>query len=173
MCRLLKYKYILPGILISFLVYYLFPEKKIDNSKPINKILVFKSKRKLMVLNNNKVIKEYTISLGRKPIGAKHFEGDDKTPEGLYYIESKNPHSGYYLNLGISYPSEKDKLFAEKSGKSPGGLIKIHGLKNGMAFIGKFHRWVDWTHGCIALTNNEVEELYNNVKLKTPIEIRP
>ena len=152
--------------------YYFCPAQKLDTSKPIDKIVVLKSKRILQVYSNNELLKEYKISLGRKPIGAKHFEGDDKTPEGKYIINDKNPHSGYHLNLGISYPAKADILFAKSKGKQPGGLIKIHGLKNGLGFIGKFHRGFDWTHGCIALTNKEIEELYQNVKIGTVIELR-
>lgn len=160
-------------LLISITVYYFFPEKKLDTSKSIDKIIVLKSKRKLLVLNGNQILKEYKISIGKIPVGAKHFEGDYKTPEGIYTIESKNPQSGYFKNLGISYPAEKDIKYAKENGKKAGGLIKIHGLKNGKGFIGKFHRWTDWTNGCIALTNQEMEELYTNVKVGTVIEIKP
>jgi murein L,D-transpeptidase YafK len=159
-------------IISTLIVYYFFPEKKLDTNKTIDKIVVLKSKRILQVYSNNELLKEYKISLGRKPIGAKHFEADDKTPEGKYIINNKNPNSGYHLNLGISYPAKADILFAQSKGKHPGGLIKIHGLKNDLGFIGKFHRWFDWTHGCIALTNKEIEELYRNVKIGTAIELR-
>ncbi len=160
-------------IIISGLgIYYFFPEKKLDTSKNIDKILVLKSERQLQVFSKGKLIKTYKISLGREPKGAKQFEGDDKTPEGKYMINDKNPNSGYHLNLGISYPSAANTRFAREKEKSPGVLIKIHGLKNGLAYIGKFHRFVDWTHGCIAVTNKEIEELYHNIKIGTPIEIR-
>ncbi len=153
-------------------IFYFFPEKELDTNKKIDKILVLKSQRRLQVFSKGKLIKSYKISLGRVPVGAKHFEGDDKTPEGQYLINDKNPNSGYHLNLGVSYPSKADVQFANSNGKSPGGLIKLHGLKNGMGFIGKFHRFFDWTHGCIALTNPEIEELYHNVEIGTVIEIR-
>ena len=160
-------------IIISGLgIYYFFPEEKLDTSKKIDKILVLKSKRQLQVFSKGELIKTYKISLGREPKGIKRFEGDDKTPEGKYIINDKNPNSGYHLNLGVSYPSATDIRFARKKGKSPGGLIKIHGLKNDRGFIGKFHRFFDWTHGCIAVTNKEIEELYHNIKIGTPIEIR-
>ena len=116
-------------LIVVLAVYYFYPQKKLDASRQINKILVLKSKRKLLVLSGDEVLKEYTIALGRNPIGAKHFEGDYKTPEGIYEINSKNPTSGYYLNLGISYPSEKDIDYAKMYGKRTGGDIKIHGLK--------------------------------------------
>ena len=164
-------KYILPFFIFLLVVRYFIPEKKLDTSKNIDKIEVIKHKRELNVYSKGKLLKTYSISLGREPIGDKHFEGDNKTPEGIYIINDKNPYSGYHLNLGISYPDKKAIAYAIQQGKSPGGLIKIHGLKNGYGFTGKFHRWIDWTQGCIAITNKEIEELYHNVPLDTPIEI--
>ncbi len=164
--------YFLLFVIFLFLGYYFFLDKKLDTSKEIDKIVVIKSERKLIVYCETEELKSYTVSLGREPKGAKHFEGDMKTPEGVYFIESKNPHSNYFLNLGISYPEKKDVLYAKKCKKSPGGLIKIHGLRNGLGFIGKFHQWFDWTYGCIAVTNEEMQELYENVKIGTIIEIK-
>ncbi|MCF6241981.1 MAG: L,D-transpeptidase family protein [Bacteroidales bacterium] len=159
-------------IFLSSFLNYFYP-KKLDADIKITKIIVLKSKRELQIFHNNDLVKTYKISLGRQPIGAKHFQGDNKTPEGNYFINDKNPNSGYHLNLGISYPAKKDISYAKRFGKSPGGAIKIHGLKNGFGFIGKLHRLLDWTHGCIAMTNHEIEELYKSVKIGTPIEIRP
>lgn len=149
----------------------MWPEKKIDTSRKIDKILVIKHKRKLMVFSNGDLIKTYKISLGKRPVGKKEFEGDKKTPEGLYFINDKSSDSDFHLNLGISYPNEADKKHAEKLNKNPGGQIKIHGLKIGLGFIGKFHRFFDWTLGCISVTNKEIEELYKNVPIGTEIEI--
>jgi len=167
-----KLRIIIFGFITILGVYYFFPEEKLDSSKKIDKILILKSKRQLQVFSIGKLLKTYKISLGREPIGAKQFEGDNKTPEGKYIINDKNSNSGYHLNLGVSYPLAANIRFAKEKGKSPGGLIKIHGLKNGLAYIGKFHRFIDWTHGCIAVTNTEIEELYHNIKIGTPIEIR-
>ena len=164
-------KYISTVFLIGLLGFYFWPEKPLDTSMQIDKIQVIKHKRELKVFSNGKLLKTYKISLGKKPIEKKEFEGDKRTPEGIYFINDKNPESGYYLNLGISYPNESDKVNAEKMNKKPGGQIKIHGLKNGFGFIGKFHRFFDWTQGCIALTNKEIKELYNNVPIGTKIEI--
>jgi len=164
-------KYLIFFIIIILLGYYFWPEKQLDTTKVIDKILVVKNERELILFSNGEAIKTYTISLGQNPEGRKEFEGDKKTPEGIYFINDKNPNSDYHLNLGISYPNEYDKKKALELNKDPGGQIKIHGLKNGFGFIGKFHRFFDWTLGCIALTNKEVEELYNNVKIGTEIEI--
>ncbi len=167
--KLLKYSLLIS--IITIIAWYFLPQKKLDTTKVIDKIVVIKHKRKLEVYSKGEHLKTYKISLGRELKGHKQFEGDNKTPEGFYTINDKNPNSVYHLNLGVSYPNKKDKAYAKQEGKSPGGLIKIHGLKNGMGYIGKFHRWVDWTQGCIAVTNDEIEELYDNVPIGTVIEI--
>lgn len=127
----------------------------------------------MMIYENGKLIKTYRISLGKNPKGHKQFEGDERTPEGLYYLNDKNPYSVCHKNFGISYPRKIDVRSAQKFGKSAGGAIKIHGIKNGFGFLGKFHRFFDWTNGCIALTDQEIDELYKVVKVGTPIEILP
>lgn len=173
----MKSKYIILTLifgLIGFgLIFYFKPFKPLDKSVTIDKIEVIKHKRRLDLISNNQIIKSYKISLGRVPKGHKEYEGDKKTPEGLYVINDKNPNSGYHKNLGISYPNELDKTHAKSIGKSPGGLIKIHGIKNGFGWIGRFHLLFDWTLGCIAMTDREIDELYENVKIGTPIEIKP
>jgi murein L,D-transpeptidase YafK len=153
--------------------YYFFPEKELPADRKIDKLVVIKSKRIMMAYSNGKVIKTYHVSLGRNPIGDKASEGDKRTPEGTYRINDRNPNSGYYKNLGVSYPNEQDRNEAKAKGLSPGGEIKIHGLRNGVGFIGKFHRLFDWTAGCIAVTNQELEELYQHVDIGTPIIIEP
>ncbi|WP_207420274.1 L,D-transpeptidase family protein [Desertivirga brevis] len=158
------------GLAVTY--YYSYPEEKIKRGVIIDKILVLKAKRKLLVYSNGTLVKSYTIALGRSPIGDKQFEGDNKTPEGIYKIYAKNPRSGWHKNLGISYPNLEDRRQAKPLNKSPGGEIKIHGLKNGRGFIGRFHRWKDWTQGCIALTNEEVDEIYEHTPIGTTIEIR-
>ena len=115
----------------------------------------------------------YKISLGKNPVGHKQFEGDCKTPEGWYQINDKNPKSGFYKNLGISYPNEADRKFAKQHGKSTGGSIKIHGMHPNWSWLGKLHRIRDWTNGCIAVTDKEMEELYQSTPVGTPILILP
>jgi murein L,D-transpeptidase YafK len=152
---------------------YFTPARPLNSSVIVERILVEKSKRRLHVISNGTIVKTYKISLGRNPLGDKQFEGDRKTPEGLYYINDKNPHSQYHKNMGISYPNRQDREEARILGKKPGGQIKIHGLKNGRGWIGKLHLLKDWTFGCIALSNSEMDELYAAVKVGTPIEIKP
>lgn len=159
--------------LIALTVYYIYPEQKLSSNIKIDSLVVTKSKRELMAFSNGQLIKTYKISLGKNPFGDKEFEGDKKTPEGIYFINAKNPNSGYYKNLGISYPNKHDLEVSKKIGKPTGGDVKIHGLKNGIGFISKFQRWYDWTAGCIALTDQEVDELYNTVDIGTKIEIKP
>jgi len=143
----------------------------LTNKSPITRILVEKEARKLHVFAGDTLLKTYEIALGFFPEGHKEVEGDGKTPEGIYKIESKNPNSAYFLNLGVSYPNEADRAHAARLGKSPGGDIKIHGLPNGSGAIGKAHLLRDWTQGCIALTNPEMQELYDSVPIGTEIEI--
>jgi len=136
-------------------------------------IVVYKQKHQLCVFKNKALLKTYKVALGLQPNGAKHFEGDMRTPEGIYFINGKNEHSLYHKSLGISYPSARDRELAHKLGKRPGGDIKIHGLPNGEGYVGELHRLKDWTHGCIALTDEEIDELFDRVALGTPVNILP
>lgn len=159
-------------LLAGLLVYYIFPEKQLPVHTKITYLEISKSKRTLSVYADGKLLKSYSISLGKNPVGAKQQEGDYKTPEGVYTINSKNASSRYHKNLGISYPNAEDIAYARQKHISPGGDIKIHGLKNGMGILGKFHRFLDWTQGCIAVTNDEIDELYDAVAIGTKIEIK-
>ena len=129
--------------------------------------------RSLVFNSSGKLLKTYPVSLGFQPQGHKQFEGDGKTPEGRYTINDRNPNSGYHKNLGVSYPNAQDKAYAQAQGKSPGGDIKIHGLPNGSGSIGARHLLRDWTNGCIAVTDPEVDELFRLVKPNAEIEILP
>lgn len=162
-------------LLVFFGLWNICPSKTLDagTTPPIDKILINKSQRKLTLLSKGKEIKTYRVSLGRAPVGRKHFEGDKKTPEGTYRVTHHNPKSSYHLSLGISYPNREDVAFAAKYGKSAGSFIMIHGAPNRFPFFGKMHRLFDWTGGCIAVTNSEIEEIYNLVKDGTTIEILP
>ena len=138
----------------------------------IDRILVEKSDRKLSILRGGKVLKTYHVALGRTPIGAKEQEGDNKTPEGIYTIDYRNPKSDYHLALHISYPSAEDITRAAQRGVNAGFDIMIHGLPNGEGWIGAAHRQKDWTAGCIAVTDEEIDELYHVTPDGTTIEIR-
>lgn len=138
----------------------------------IDRILVEKSERKLSILRGGKVLKTYHVALGRNPIGAKEQEGDNKTPEGIYTIDYRNPKSDYHLALHISYPSAEEITRAAQRGVNAGFDIMIHGLPNGQDRIGAAHRQKDWTAGCIAVTDEEIDELYRVTPDGTTIEIR-
>lgn len=137
----------------------------------IDSAVVFKEKRTLTVFSKSKEIKTYKIALGKNPSGKKHFEGDYKTPEGLYFIDAKSTASKFHKNLNISYPNKEDIKYAVLQNKSAGGDIKIHGLPNG--YKEENYTIYDWTWGCIALTNTEIDELYEHIKLGSPILILP
>lgn len=134
-------------------------------------VLVDKSARVLTLFADGRPYRNYTgLQLGAAPEGHKQFEGDERTPEGRYTIDYGNPDSSYWLSLHISYPNDADRAFAEERGRSPGGAIFIHGQPNWLPF-GRLPG--DWTDGCIALGNAEIEELWGLVPDGTPIEIRP
>ncbi|MBC7963342.1 MAG: L,D-transpeptidase family protein [Steroidobacteraceae bacterium] len=141
--------------------------------EPADKILIEKKERRLSLLSKGKVLKTYQIALGGNPNGPKERQGDNKTPEGFYVIDSRNKDSRYHLSLHISYPNEKDKKRAKELGVSPGGDIMIHGIKNGFSWVGDHHTEVDWTKGCIAVTDAEIEEIEKLAPNGTIVEIRP
>ena len=141
--------------------------------EPADKILIEKKERRLTLLSRGEALKTYKIALGENPIGPKERQGDNKTPEGTYVIDSRNKDSGYHLSLRISYPNEKDKKRARELGVSPGGDIMIHGIKNGFSWVGDSHTEVDWTKGCIAVTDEEIEEIDKLAPNGTIVEIRP
>ena len=138
-----------------------------------DRILVEKAARRLTLLRNGVVLKQYPVVLGRAPDGPKQYEGDQRTPEGLYSIDFHKPDSDYHLALHISYPAQHDVDRAAAEGFSAGSDIMIHGLPNGRGWVGRFHRKKDWTAGCIAVTDFEIEEIYRAVPDGTSIEIRP
>ncbi len=140
---------------------------------PADRILIEKKERRLTLFAKGKALKTYQIALGGNPNGPKERQGDNKTPEGTYVIDARNKNSRYHLSLHISYPNEKDKKRAKELGVSPGGDIMIHGIKNGFSWVGDMHTEIDWTKGCIAVTDEEIEEINRVVQNGTSVEIRP
>jgi tetratricopeptide (TPR) repeat protein len=139
----------------------------------VDRILIEKNARRLMLISQGEVLKSYNIALGGNPIGPKERQGDNKTPEGTYAIDGRNKDSRFHLSLHISYPNERDKNRAKELGVSPGGDIMIHGIKNGFSWVGDAHTEVDWTKGCIAVTDEEIEEISKLAPNGTIVEIRP
>jgi len=143
------------------------------NKQKADQIIIVKSERTLTLMNRGQVLKTYKVALGGNPVGAKEKAGDKKTPEGKYVIDSKNAKSRFHLALHISYPNAEDLTRARKLGVSPGGGVEIHGLESQYAWVGSLHRQVNWTAGCIAVTNAEIEEIWPLVEVGTPVDIRP
>lgn len=135
----------------------------------IDLIEIDKSERMLVVYRDGIALRRYDIALGRAPEGHKAREGDGRTPEGRYRIDRRNPQSAFHLSLGLNYPRPLDRLLAAAKGVSPGGDIFIHGQPNGFPTL----RRGDWTEGCIAFTNAEMEELWRIADVGTEVVIRP
>jgi murein L,D-transpeptidase YafK len=138
-----------------------------------DRVLVQKSERKLQLLRNGEVLRTYKIALGLRPEGHKEFEGDFRTPEGLYHLSRRNPNSEYFLSIQIDYPNDRDIARARKQGVRPGGAIMIHGQPNVPRKPRDYYSNVDWTEGCIAVSNSDMVEIWLMTPPDTPIEIRP
>jgi len=130
-----------------------------------DRIVIYKARRQMLLLRGESVLRTYRIALGRDPVGHKQQEGDGRTPEGRYLIDRRNPKSAYHLSLHISYPNAEDRARAEARGVAPGGDIMIHGQKPGADGEG------DWTQGCIAVADAEVDEIWGLVPDGTPVHI--
>jgi murein L,D-transpeptidase YafK len=160
-------KYVLP-LLLAFSV-----SASAANEVLVDKVLIEKKARKLALVSKGQEIKTYKVALGGNPEGPKARDGDNKTPEGTYTIDSRNNNSLYHLSLHVSYPNDKDRKRSKELGVSPGGDIMIHGIRNGFGWLGSIHTWIDWTKGCIAVTDSEIEEIGRLVPNGTVVEIRP
>jgi len=169
---------------LLFFIFYLFlsvtaglhlfyPVNAEASSIKADKVVVIKSKRAMLILSNGKILRTYRVALGQNPKGHKIKAGDKRTPEGRYILDAKNPNSKFHLSIRISYPNQSDIENARRLGVLPGGSIMIHGLSQDMAMLGKLHRYKDWTEGCIAVTNSEMEEIWQLIEVGTPIKIKP
>ena len=135
----------------------------------VTRVVILKSKRQLYLLHDRTILKRYDIGLGFSPEGHKQYEGDGRTPEGHYRIDKRNPNSRYHLSVGISYPDTRDVEVARMLGRPPGGDIFIHG--RGPSYLKGSPK--DWTAGCIAVTDEEIEKIYAMVRTGTPVSIYP
>jgi len=136
-------------------------------------VLILKKDHLLELLAGGKVIRTYKVALGTGGLAPKEREADGRTPEGRYVVDTRNAVSHYHKALHISYPNAEDRKRASRLGVAPGGAVMIHGLPNGKGFVGSAHRLYDWTLGCIAVTDQEIDEIWNLVPVGTPVEIRP
>jgi len=137
----------------------------------VDLVRVDKSDRVMQLVEGENVVASYAISLGGSPEGHKSQEGDQKTPEGRYILDYKNENSSFYRSMHISYPNAEDIQQAERRGVSPGGMIMVHGQRNGVGWLSGLMQRFDWTDGCIAITNDEMDEFMDLVEPGTPIEI--
>ncbi len=136
-------------------------------------IVVEKKAHMLTLFRDGKPMRTYLVALGGNPRGDKLSAGDRRTPEGVFYIDSRQPNSRYHLALHISYPDAVHRARSLAAGFQPGGDIMIHGLPNGLGAAGATHRVNDWTNGCVALTDEEIEQIWSAVPIGTPVQIKP
>jgi murein L,D-transpeptidase YafK len=139
----------------------------------VSKVVVRKGERRLYLMDGEDVVRSYRISLGDNPEGHKLYEGDERTPEGDYTLDWRNTESDFYKSIHISYPSEQDRELASAWGLNPGGSIMIHGLPNNVGDLAFAYAGLDWTDGCIAVTNKEMDEIWQLVSDGTTISIQP
>ena len=139
-----------------------------------DQVVVKKSQRKLQLMKGGQVIREYRVALGDNPYGHKMQEGDERTPEGNYVLDWRNPNSQYHKAIHISYPNEQDLAVAQALGVEPGGMIMVHGLPNGVRSpsVRAEYQRRDWTNGCIAVQDHEIDEIWRLVRDGTPIRIQ-
>lgn len=144
-------------------------------SKPTiaDSVLVVKSERRLYLLADGEAFADYPATFGADPAGHKQREGDERTPEGHYLLDWKNAHSAFYKSIHVDYPNRQDTAAAAARGEDPGGLIMIHGQRNGYGWLSPLTRFFNWTDGCIALNDTDMEEVWLSIRENTPIEIRP
>ena len=138
-----------------------------------DRIVVAKANRRLFLLRDGEILRSYRVALGWQPVGTKIYQGDGRTPEGSYRISGFNAQSRFYRSLRISYPNEHDLAVARALGQSVGGDVMVHGLAPARSAYGADHWRFNWTNGCIAVTNREIDEIWQRVEVGTPIDIRP
>jgi len=158
--------------MLGFACHAILPPATPAPTEQADHIVVTKSTHTLVLYSHGTVLRTYKVALGRAS-GAKKEQGDNRTPEGHYRIDAHNPHSSCHLALHISYPSAEDRAKAAAAHQPPGGDVEIHGLPNGFGYLGALHRATDWTYGCIAVTDAEMDEIYRLVPNNTPIDIQP
>ena len=149
------------------------PPSPLPPGAEADRIVVDKSDRTLTLLADDTVLATYRVSLGGAPVGHKQQEGDERTPEGAYVLDWRNAESIAHRSIHVAYPDAADTTRADSAGVSPGGQIMIHGITNGLGWLGRLHRLADWTDGCIGVTNAEMDQIWDAVTDGTPIEIRP
>jgi murein L,D-transpeptidase YafK len=162
-----------PAVFALLIFPTLLPSQPPTIPAKVDSILILKKEHLLELISGGKVIGTYHVALGQGGLAPKQKEDDARTPEGHYVIDTRNAASHYHKALHISYPNAEDRLRAQRMGVLPGGAIMIHGLPDGKGYIGAAHRLYDWTLGCIAVTDSEIDEIWTMTPVGTPVEIRP
>ncbi|HEX7706315.1 MAG TPA: L,D-transpeptidase family protein [Thermoanaerobaculia bacterium] len=161
------------AVIVGVLVWAHWPTAPLGEGLKADRVVIRKSSESLALVRDGQVLRSYPVSFGANPVGHKQQEGDERTPEGVYVIDYRKSDSAFHRALHISYPNSDDVERAARSGVDPGGLIMIHGLPNRAPFIGRLHRLVNWTDGCIAVTNREMDQIWAAVDDGTVVEIYP
>ncbi|CAG0962526.1 MAG: L,D-transpeptidase family protein [Rhizobiaceae bacterium] len=162
----------LPVAAVGLLI-LLAPPSQASEQPPIDLVRVVKSERTLELRAGGLLVRSYSVALGGSPVGHKRREGDERTPEGRYVLDWRNPASGFYRSIHISYPDARDRAAAAAVGVDPGGMIMVHGQPNGYGWWSWLLQRFDWTNGCIAVTDEDMAEIWTMVRNGTPIEIVP
>jgi len=139
----------------------------------VDLVRVVKSEHRLYLMSNGRIVDTFHVALGRHPVGTKQQEGDGRTPEGRYVLDYRNAGSAFHKSFHVSYPNSNDLAAAERRGVKPGGMIMLHGQKNGLGWLGAISQRLDWTDGCIALSNDDMDRLWQRIEVPTPIQIDP
>jgi murein L,D-transpeptidase YafK len=164
---------LLPALFLILASFQTMAAQQTPAQPPVDSILILKKAHLLELLANGRVVQTYKVALGQGGLAPKRKQGDGLTPEGRYVIDARNAGSHYHKALHVSYPNAEDRKRAARMGVAPGGDIMIHGLPNGKGTIGAAHRLYDWTLGCVAVTDEEIDALWSQVPVGTPVEIRP
>ncbi len=159
--------------IVSAIGWGLWPEPALPLDVKADLVIVRKSARRIELYRGPDLLKAYPVSLGRHPVGKKRQQGDGRTPEGEYRLDYRNPSSSFHRALHISYPQADDVAAARMQGVDAGGLVMVHGIKNGLGWLGRLHRFVDWTDGCVAVTDREMDEIWRAVPDGTKIRLEP
>ena len=163
-------RFLLAGIILFPSWLFLLPP---DPGVRVDRVVVYKHEPKLLLLSHRREVRSYKVALGSEAVGPKTRQSDHRTPEGIYVLDRRNPNGHFYKAFHISYPNSKDLAAAKKLGVSPGSDIMLHGLGKEYAWVGKAHVLRDWTDGCVAVTNEEMDEMWKMLRIGTPIEIKP
>ena len=160
-------------VLLLYLAESAFPALFARDLGPVDRVVVLKSERRLLLYDGDERVASYRVALGAEPTGHKTYQGDSRTPEGRYTLDYRNENSQFHRSIHVSYPNEADLAEAVAADVPPGGNVMVHGLPNGKGWMGALYNLRDWTDGCIAVSNRQMEEIWRAVPDGTPIEIRP